>query len=480
MPNNFITPRDSVPLCVDLDGTLVNTDMLHESILILVKKNPLILLSLFKWLFKGPAFFKARVSEDIVFDVTNLPFNSDVLNFIDVESKKKRDIYLVTATNQKIADRVFSHLTGFTGIMCSTESLNMKGHNKAQALINRFGEKNFDYIGNSNADIPIFERSRNAYFVAPNNISSRQFDEKYGTKTISIQAPSWKFITKALRLHQWAKNLLIFLPLVLAHKFTELNLWITSLISFMCFSLCASGVYVINDLLDLEADRKHHSKRHRPFASGKISIAAGIITAFALFGCSFILSFLLTPWPFSLALSAYLIFTTLYSFRLKELLIVDAISLGILYTSRIVAGHAATEIPMSHWLLTFSLFIFLSLAFLKRSSELFNLKVKDLNSASGRAYVVNDLPIVQIMGASSGFISVLVFILYLDSSKAKDLYAHPFVLSLIIPALLYWIGRAWALAGRGQINEDPILWAIKDHISHFVFLIICVLFYCAQ
>jgi len=277
----------------------------------------------------------------------------------------------------------------------------------------------------------------------------------------------FKNIIKALRIHQWVKNILIFVPLFLAHKFNDPELVTKSLISFVSFCFCASAFYIFNDLTDLTSDRSHPTKKGRPFASGALSIGTGIMLIPILLGISLLLALRVDPYFFN-ALIGYAILTGLYSSIIKKIVILDVVVLASFYAIRLFAGALAVRVEISEWLLAFSMFLFLSLAFAKRHSELFAMRARKQNEAKGRGYVASDLEQVSQLGSTSGYISVLVMALYVSSSEVASLYSSPRTLWLICPLLLYWIGRIWILAHRGALHEDPIIFALKDKASYIV------------
>ncbi len=272
---------------------------------------------------------------------------------------------------------------------------------------------------------------------------------------------------QALRVHQWLKNLLMFLPLLTAHLLLEPTALARTSVAFLAFSVCASSVYLLNDLLDLNADRQHPRKRLRPFAAGTLPLRHGWIAIPLLLLIAFGMALALSYW-FCLALLAYYLMTLLYSFWIKPIVMLDVVILAALYTMRIIAGAAATVIPVSSWLLAFSMFLFFSLALLKRYTELLIVKNSGLDKNVDRGYTVNDLPLIQSLGSASGYLSVLVLALYINSTASEALYRHPQVLWLLCPLLLYWISRAWAIVHRGGMHEDPVIFAATDPTSYTV------------
>lgn len=282
-------------------------------------------------------------------------------------------------------------------------------------------------------------------------------------------------LVRALRPHHWLKNVLIFTPVVFHHSFRDLNLWERSGLAFLWFCLGTSAVYLLNDLYDVESDRKHPTKRNRPFASGQIQIQHGFLLAALLIAVSVGASLLTLPIEFTYALLAYFALNALYTTWLKRKVMLDIVVLASFYSLRIIAGGAATNIVPSEWLLALSMFLFLSLAFLKRHSELVRLRSEGVERTDSRGYQVGDIPLLESMGSTCGYLAVLVLALYINSSQVIGLYSHPRVLWLICPLLLYWVGRIWIWGRRGSIAEDPLLFALKDRMSWTVLVVIVIL-----
>jgi 4-hydroxybenzoate polyprenyltransferase/phosphoserine phosphatase len=460
----------SKPLCVDLDGTLIATDTLWESVLLLLRHHFFVIFRLPRWLKQGKAHLKHQIAQHITLDVANLPYHENVLTFLQHEKKKGRMLVLATAAHQTIAQAVADHLKLFDVVIASDAHINMKGATKRDALKQRF--KTYDYIGDSRADLPILLDAHEAFLVAPSRALLKQFtcppDRIFSPPRCTV----WDWL-KALRPHQWSKNVLIFLPLFLAHQLFDLSKLGDTLLAFIAFSLTASSGYVLNDLLDLAADRIHPSKKHRPFASGRVPIQYGLFFFVSLVILSFSLSLLCLPLNFTGMLALYLLITITYSLYLKQKLFIDVLVLAGLYTHRILAGGVAVSVTISSWLLAFSLFIFLSLAFLKRYVEL--LQLTDQKVIKHRSYEVGDIEMIASMGPTNGYLAVLVFALYINHEQVKILYSSPQILWLICPILLYWISRVWFLAHRQQMLDDPVQFALTDKISWIVVASITVL-----
>jgi 4-hydroxybenzoate polyprenyltransferase/phosphoserine phosphatase len=455
----------SVPLVVDLDGTLILTDLLYESTLKFVHQTPVQVLALPVWLAQGKAVLKHRLAERVSLDTASLPYDTSVIAWLREERRSGRHIVLCTASHQKYAHAIAEEL-GFIDEVIATDGVtNMSAGNKAQALVDRFGDKGFDYAANSHDDVPVWARARRAIVVAARPSVSRAARAVADvTKEIGRDKGGLLQWVKALRIHQWSKNVLVFLPLIGAHEALNLALLADACIAFFAFGLCASSVYIVNDLMDLESDRRHPRKRRRPFASGSLSPLAGVFVAGLLLACSFALALTVRP-TFVLWLGAYLTGTVSYTFWLKAKVLVDAIALAGLYSLRIIAGGAAVDIPASFWLLAFSLFLFLSLALVKRYSELSLIVASGRELAAGRGYCAADLPLVEMLGVVAGFMSVLVMALYINGETITRLYRHPEAMWLTIPIMLYWVNRMWVKTHRGEMDDDPMIFAVRDRIS---------------
>jgi 4-hydroxybenzoate polyprenyltransferase/phosphoserine phosphatase len=455
------------PLCIDMDGTLIATDTLWEAMLLLVRKDPAAFLRVPIWIAAGRTALKNEVAKRVMPDVALLPYRHEILEFMRQEKASGRTIVLATASHRSVAEAVAQHIGGFDEVIASEKDTNLKGPAKLAELERRYGRGNFDYIGDAVADQPIWKAARRAYVVKAGRGALAAARAVCTPEQVFPGSGGARAMLKALRPHQWVKNLLLFIPLLLPAE-TPMR-WVnfvTAIYAFWSFSACASAIYIINDLLDLESDRRHHSKRNRPFASGAVSVPTGLMMAAGLLVFAFALTAVI-PSQFRAWLIIYLAMTTAYSFWLKRKLLVDVILLAGLYTLRIIAGAAAVEgIQLTMWLLAFSMFFFLSLAFAKRYSELIAVEDAGEEEISGRGYQVRDLRVIESVGPSSGYLAVLVFCNYLSDSHVTKTYAHPQVLWLVAPVLLYWITRVWFIARRRALHEDPIVFAIRDRRSY--------------
>nr|WP_180166834.1 UbiA family prenyltransferase [Stenotrophomonas sp. SbOxS2]NYT99523.1 UbiA family prenyltransferase [Stenotrophomonas sp. SbOxS2] len=453
-------------MCVDLDGTLLRTDVLYESLLALLAKNPLYIFLIPLWLLKGKAVVKRELARRVALPPETLPYDERVLEILRTSTQRPR--VLCTASDELLVAPIAKHLGLFEEVMCSNGTQNLAGHRKAKALVERFGEKGFDYLGNGTVDLEVWRHAASAVVV---NGSPSLVERARGITEVSnvlpAQAVGLRTWIKALRVYQWLKNLLVLVPLLTAHRLFDLEASVQAIIAFLAFGLCASGVYVLNDLLDLTPDRMHSRKRKRPFAAGRIPILHGLLAAPVLAIAGFALAFACS-WEFAAVLVGYYILTLSYSLKLKRLVMIDVILLAALYTVRIIGGTVAIGAEMSFWLLAFSMFIFLSLALLKRFAELESARLNGKQTAIGRGYSTDDLSLIQSMGTSAGYIAVMVFALYINSPASLELYSYPKALWLLCPVLLYWISRVWMVAHRGHMHDDPIVFAVTDRASQIV------------
>ncbi len=462
---------NSVPLAVDLDGTLVKTDLLVESLLVLVKRNPLYVFLILIWVLKGKAYFKHQVGRRVTLDVSSLPYHLELLIHLRNLHEQGRRLILATAADERIAGQIVNYLQLFDTMLASDGITNLSGIRKRDRLLDEFGEKGFDYAGNSPDDLVVWAAARNAIVVS----SCAQF--RKAADRIAVVAQFFeqrqggiKQYLGAVRLHQWLKNSLIFVPLLAAHRIHDAALFAPACLAFVAFGLCASSVYVLNDLLDLSEDRRHPRKRYRPFAAGELSLLSGLVLAPTLLVFSILLSLLL-PGAFLGILAAYYSLTLAYSFYIKYIMMLDVIVLAALFTVRMMAGSAAVNIWPSHWLLAFSMFLFVSLALVKRYAELVIVRKERGENASARGYVVGDRELLAAMGSASGFISVLVLALYIASGAALQYYGHHRVIWLACPLLFFWISYIWLLAHRGTMHDDPLVFALRDPGSWIIFLL---------
>jgi 4-hydroxybenzoate polyprenyltransferase/phosphoserine phosphatase len=462
-PQSLTSAAARPVLCVDLDGTLIATDVLAESVAQLLARNPFWAFALLFWLLRGRAYLKQAVAARTTFDAAALPYRPEIVAFLEGERAAGRRLVLATAAHRSVAEAVAAHLGLFAEVVATDAGANLKGARKAAALVAKFGEKGFTYAGDTAVDLEVWAHAAGAVVVGPAALESRAAKVTSLERAFVVPAAGLRAWRKALRLHQWLKNLLVFVPAFTAHRLAEPGILPRTLLAFAAFSLCASSVYVANDLADLQADRAHRTKRLRPFAAGTLSIFAGLAAVPILVAASLALSLLVSV-QFTAILALYLATTTAYTFRLKRLALVDVLCLAGLYVVRLFAGASAADVPISPWLFAFALFMFLSLALLKRVAEL-RLSEPGEQRVAGRGYAPGDLDLLRQMGISSGYLAVLVFALYVQSATVASLYRRPELLWLLCPMLLYWVSRAWLLTHRGEMHDDPVVFAARDRVS---------------
>ena len=451
------------PLCVDLDGTLVKSDTLLDALCQLLHHHPLALLRAPAWLRGGRAGFKRQAASRAPLDPVHLPYNTELLRFLRTEHRRGRDLWLATGADGELAERVAAHLGLFQGVLATDGQTNLTRERKLHRLRQTFGD--FDYVGNARADLVLLAHARQAMVANPTlglRLALR-------TRRITIarrfldRRPPFPSLLQALRVHQWSKNILLFVPLLLSHRISVHALW-AAVVAFFCFSFMASANYLVNDLLDIDSDRRHPSKRLRPFAAGDLAVITGVALAATMALASAALLPLL-PVKFALWLGLYIVATMLYSLYLKRQPILDVLLLSGLYTLRLLAGGAATATTISQWLAAFSTFLFLSLAMVKRFSELENLRERGAATTHGRGYLVADLEQIRAFGTASAYAAVVVFLFYIARPDVTELYRHSDRLWLIVPLLLYWVHRVWLVASRGELDDDPVVFALRDRMS---------------
>ncbi|MCV9965381.1 UbiA family prenyltransferase [Pararhizobium sp. BT-229] len=449
-----------IPLCVDLDGTLLAADTLWEGVAIILLRNPLMLFAVLFWMSKGKARLKHEVAARSGRQAADWPYREAVLKRLTRERQSGRQVILVTGAAESVALGVAAHAGVFSSVLHSSPDINLTSRRKREKLVEQFGEGGFDYMGNSRDDVPVFDAARKAIVVAP-DAAAEKWRRAHDAERLDIGSSSRVAALKSIRVHQWAKNVLIGVPMILNHDILHLDAVVNVILAFFAFSFLASAVYVINDLSDLTNDRRHPTKRNRPLASGQMSVPMGLILALCLLVASLSLTALL-PYDFALVLGFYAVATTAYTFVLKRKLLVDVFTLAGLYTVRIVAGSAATDTELSFWLLSFSIFFFLSLALVKRYVELDEYDGQGSSQVPGRGYVAVDFEMVGQAGVSSAFASALVLALYIHSKEMQEMYTLPWALWPLCPLVLYMLLRIWMLARRGMLHEDPVVFIMRD------------------
>jgi len=460
-------------LVVDLDGTLIASDTLHEAVARALHRNPFLLLrSLVTFAARRD---KAQLKKDVLTagglpSVASLPFRDVVLDCIARAREAGADVILATGAHKSIADAVAEHLGGFSAVL-ATEDVNLTGTRKLDRIRQHLGEKPFDYIGDSAADLPIWAAASTAIVVAPSRSLARRLAlQSPASVTLAVsQTSRFGAVVKQLRLRQWSKNVLVFVPLVTSHRLLDVSLFVRSLLTLLAFSFVASAIYVINDLIDIEADRLHPLKRARPLASGAVSIraASGLTALMAVAGMS------LASWlgyELMATLGVYALLAVSYTFRLKRVLALDVVVLATLYCIRVIAGGVAIGVDLSPWLLATMIFEFFGLAMVKRSIELRRM----VDRVPGRGYRASDRASVRILGIGSTLLGVMVFALYVQDPGIARLYPQQRLLWLAVPLLLYWSARLWLLEDRGEIDDDPLIFVLKDRVSLLAFALVGV------
>lgn len=472
---------DVLPFCVDLDGTLIHTDLTFESLLSALKRAPWLLFLLPLWLLKGKSHLKEQLASRAVLDTSVLPYNPSVLVLIKEARSAGRRTVLVTGSHERLVGPIAEHLALFDQVLATRAGCNLIGINKARRLDELFGQGRYEYVANARVDVSIWRNAAAAITVnAPRQVVQEVAAMGKPHKDLPKANAGIRVWLRAIRIQQWVKNTLLFVPIITAHEVLNMEAVFAGILAFVSFGACASATYLINDLLDLDADRHHHKKKHRPFAAGTIDVQHGLLVIAGLMLAGIGLALLL-PVGFQLSLAAYLVATLLYSLALKRVASLDVILLAGLYTLRIIAGGFATGIELSFWLLAFSMFIFLSLALVKRVAELVEVRKKEAATSQtsgklrGREYATEDIAVLQSLGSSSGYLAVLVLALYINSEEVFTLYRGPEFLWLIAPLLLLWVTRLWVVTARGYMDEDPIFYAVKDPETWTTVLIVLLI-----
>ena len=462
---------------VDLDGTLLSGDLFWESLLQALRRRPLTLFAAFASLFGGRAKTKATLAQTADLDPSLLPYRDEVLSELHTHKINGRRLVLATGSNETLAHAVADHLGLFDAVIASNAETNMTAERKLEKIQSECGEEGFEYYGNSRADLCLFEAASKATVVVPDTAADR-WQRRSGANRIDAPGSTLKAVVQAMRPHQWLKNTLVFVPGVLAHDIFSSSVLFGSMLAFVAFSLAASAVYILNDLLDLESDRRHKTKRNRPFASGRLTYATGLKIAALSLGVSIAVAAFL-PIAFAGILVLYLLATTAYSVAVKRMLLLDVIVLAGLYTARVLGGGAAASVDYSFWLLAFSVFFFLSLALVKRFTELQQVGASASRAVTGRGYRYEDSEAISQAGMASGFAAVLVLALYIYSPAIKESYAVPELIWLLCPLVLYIIMRIWILARRDEMHEDPVVFILRDWRSQLMIACGAVLFFLA-
>lgn len=484
-------------LVVDLDGTLVATDLLWESLLAAVKQRPWLIMLVPFWLTRGRAVLKGQLAARAKLDPASLPYRPEVLAYLRRQREAGRRLVLATGSDRRLAEAVAGHLDLFEAVLASDPATgrNLTGAAKRDAIRQSEGDRPFEYLGDHAKDLPIWRAAERAHCAGSRSLreklnaaiesrsdkpgaarspatpsasglvsGSTTMGESFPARTCSLAT-----VLRAVRAHQWVKNGLVLVPLLLAHQLTEPVTVALALLAAVLFSLIASSGYLVNDLLDLESDRAHASKQHRPIPSGELPVPAAMALAGGLLVSALAVSAWLLPAGFTAMLAVYFVLSLAYSFYLKQHIVVDVIVLAGFYAYRVLIGAVAIDVTISPWLYAFSMFFFLSLALVKRYADLDRLKDQATAQLQGRGYRVSDLALFRSIGPTVGYMSVLVLAMYISSDRVLQYYpAYPQALWLICPLLLYWITRVWFITHRGEMTDDPLVFALKDPISYLV------------
>lgn len=467
-----------VPLVVDLDGTLVRSDLLIEAAFSRLGARPTATFGMVAALLQGKAAFKHFVCSEADLDPATLPYDKEVLGLIERARAEGRSVYLASACHWQLVERVADHLGVFDDCLATDQTTNLAGAAKAQRLIDRFGEGKFDYIGNDAADLPVWARARRAITIRASRRVRAQLESSHPDALhLSHETPTWKKWARQFRVHQYAKNVLVFLPL-LAAQISDPILIATAALAAVSFSLFASATYVLNDLFDLREDRLHRTKKFRPLACGEIPLIHALAAVPLLCLGGLAIGLFISP-AFTGVVLAYFALTLLYSMKLKRIMLIDVLTLATLYSIRILGGAVAVGISLSIWLLIFSLSLFLSLALLKRFVELTARLDAGLPNPSNRDYQKGDVNILAALAAAAGFNAVTILALYVSNATVYGPYSNPQMLWFACPILIYWIGRALILAQRRQMKDDPVVFALKDRQSQLSSIAMFALFVAA-
>ncbi|KKZ83442.1 hypothetical protein B5K05_25645 [Rhizobium phaseoli] len=463
-PGNLETLLQPCPLVVDLDGTLLRSDLLIETAFAELGHRPYSAVDLAKALCGGKACLKHHLSQPVDFDPAFLPYDEEVLTVIRAAREQGRAIYLASASHERLVSAVAEYLGLFDGWFATNETTNCAADVKAEKLIAAFGKGGFDYIGNDVADLPVWRHAAKSYAIRTSAAVAKKLARQCANvQHLPYEKATWRTWARLLRLHQYVKNGLVFVPLLISQVFDTQSMVNTGL-AFLAFSLCASGVYILNDLVDLQDDRGHRTKCRRPLACGDIPLSDAIAVIPILLLLALAVAIMVTP-GFVLVLAGYFVLTTGYSFIFKRKMILDVVALASLYTMRVIGGAAAISSWPSPWLLAFMMSWFLSLALVKRYTELIGRRTARLPDTKGRDYRKADIGMVGALAAGAGMNALTLFALYAASDNARDVYERPGMLWLAGPVLACWIARILMLAHRGQMHDDPVVFAIRDKVS---------------
>jgi 4-hydroxybenzoate polyprenyltransferase len=475
-----IKPEILPPLCVDLDGTLSRSDTLMDAIVLLFSRSPILIIQVFLSIFSGKAAFKGAVAKAIDWQHFRFCWNESVMQYIKQESAKGREVILATGAHAAIAEQVVEKFPCFSGFVATSADENLTGKRKAAALVQRFGSKSFDYIGNDKVDIPVWRAARKAVLVNCDKSIYQQLErESIDYEVLLEKEGALASLLRALRPHQWVKNILVFFPLCAAHMFVDAVAWGNALLMFVAYCLTASSFYVFNDMMDIHADREHPKKYERPFASGALSPLFGIFYFLVLLASGLAAASVIPGQGALLSLLCYIVLNASYTIWIKSSVLLDVIVLGLLYMIRIISGGLAVGATPSSWLLAFSAFLFLSLGLVKRYSELVLKQDSGIEKVAGRGYKPSDSTFVFMLGLTNGLLATLVLAFYVNSDSAFQLYTNPYLTWAVVPAVLYWVSRIWLIAWRREMNHDPVVFAVKDMPTYLTAAFVAVFFFLA-
>ncbi|MGB9701961.1 MAG: UbiA family prenyltransferase [Candidatus Kapaibacteriota bacterium] len=466
-----------IPLVVDLDGTLISTDVLMEQLFILLKRKPYFILHILVWFFQGYAKLKYEITKRVELSPEILPYKEEVINWVKTQKEAGRKIVLATAAQIENAEIIGNYIGIFDEIIATTPNYNLRGNNKRLILNQKFGEKNYDYIGDAYIDLNVWKSARKAILVEPTkDLISRTKQITNVEKVFEPKDSKISIFLKSIRVNQWLKNFLIFVPVILAHHFDLITL-LQLLISFILFSFVSSAVYLLNDLYDLEADRKHPIKKNRPLASGQMHLSTGLYYSIGFLLVSLTLSYFFLTISFFYILLLYFIANLFYSLYFKYQPIFDIILLSFLYTIRLFAGGFIANVIISEWLISFSLFFFTSLAILKRYAEIKIYENTKISTPNVRGYNLKDTQFLFTSGIASSITSSLIFILYIQSEKVTKLYTHPQYLIVIAIILILFLLRTWFNVGKDLKTDNPIEMVLSDKINYLLLLIVVLIMF---
>jgi 4-hydroxybenzoate polyprenyltransferase len=469
----------SLPIVVDLDGTLVLSDTLDESIVIALFRRPAALMRTLRAIAKGRLAFKEALAREVDLSEHTLPLRDDLVVWLHEQAAEGHDIHICSAAHQSIVEALSPRIGVCTSAIGSSSS-NLRGGAKAEYLRERFPE-GFIYVGDHAADLPVWEASEGIVLAgASAGVTKRALAlgkpvlKEFNTPRLTV-----KELFHALRVHHWTKNILLFVPLILAHQWSDLHLVWQTLGAFACLLAVTSGTYLLNDIADINSDRQHWSKRHRAMASGRVSLRSGMLLAVILILIGLAAAFVLSP-AFFATLLAYLVLTSAYSLKLKSIPLLDTLVIGVLFTLRLVMGVVLLQTPKPAWLLTFGVFFFFSLATAKRHTEIVRAGTKNTGSLQSRGYELEDGPLTLALGTSAAIASLVVlFIFIIMEMLPGNTYRHPEFLSGIPAMLSIWLGRIWLLSHRGLMNDDPVNFAVRDRTSLVLGALVAILFVAA-